>query len=646
MTISTQTTKVTVLGNGAQSVFTYSFLLPTVGQYALYFTDTDGAISLISQANYTVSGIGVATGGTFTYLPSGVPIATGTSLTLVRAVPNTQVYEFGNQGAYYPQQVESALDRLDMQVQQLQTLANLSFKAPITNANVADVPTLVDRANTWAYWNANGDLVGSAAASPGTGLSNLLIQGDQSLQAYPVANPVNTFSSLIVTGTTAQNAAREFLVSIGLVSNKGAAAASPDRDKVGLYVGLQADSGTGDVWSFNTVLTMAAGAAAYNAQGHELDFNNLNGHRGDTPGAAGLAAPVGYGLSITGVASYRSTSALLLTGASAGVWNRGLTITSGVVQSSIQDLGTADRALDLQGAYDYAIDLSSSTSTAAAIQMGNAHSLRGKTTGGTARTLISLNASDQVFVGDSAQQTVLSGSLVVPYADNLVSFGNGSFRWTEIFATNGTINTSDPKLKKDMVPLGSMLPLLREVQPISFKFKEGGGSTETAWTEELTQEYETIEVEKTVIDVIDGKATERRVKETVTRRVVDEVPVVDANGEQVYDWTKPMRDGHGRVTHPSVRVPRMHRVQRMSLKQVPVQRVVMRPGKRTHLGFSATEVQAAVQKLGLGDLGVYVKDNGVEGLRIDQLVAALWQVAREQDAEIAALKVSLGLPRQ
>ena len=645
MTISTQTTKVTVLGNGAQSVFTYSFLLPTAGQYALYYTDAAGLISLISQANYTVSGIGVSTGGTFTYLPSGTPIATGTSLTLVRAVPNTQVYEFGNQGAYYPQQVESALDRLDMQVQQLQTLANLSFKVPFTNANVADVPTLVDRANTWAYFDASGNLVGSAAASPGTSLGSLLIEGDQSLQADPVANPVNTFSSLIVTGTTAQDNEREFLVSIGLISNRGAAAASPERDKVGLYIGLLADSGTGDVWSFNTVLTMGAGAATYNAQGHELDFNNLNGHRGDTPNGAGLAAPVAYGLSITGVASYRSTSALLLTGG-ASAWNRGLTITGAVVQSSVQDLSTADRALDLQGAYDYAIDLSPSTSTAAAIQMGNAHVLRGKTVGGTARTLVGLNASDQVFVGDSAQTMALAGSVVVPYADNLISFGNGSFRWTEIFATNGVINTSDPSLKKNIAPMASMVGLLREIKPITFEFKEGGGSTETVMEEQITQVYETIEVEKTVYDVVDGKAVERKVTEAVERRVVDEVPVVDGNGEPVYDWTKPMRNRLGEITHPAVRVPRMHRVPRMAKQQVPVERIVMREGKRTHLGFSATDVQAAVQKLGLGDLGVYVKDSGVEGLRIDQLVAVLWQVAREQDAELAALKASLGLPRQ
>lgn len=642
MTLSTQTTKVTVLGNGAQSVFTYSFLLPTAGQYALYYTDADGLISLVSQANYTVSGIGVATGGTFTYLPSGVPIATGTSLTLVRAVPNTQIYEFGNQGAYYPQQVEGALDRLDMQVQQLQTLANLSFKVPFTNANVADVPTLVDRANTWAYFNANGDLVGSATAGPGSSVGNLLIEGDQSLQADPVANPVNTFSSFIVSGTTAQDNEREFLVSIGLISNRGAAASSPERDKVGLYVGLLADSGTGDVWSFNTVLTMYPGAAAYNAQGHELDLNNLNGHRGDTPGAAGLAAPVAYGMSITGVASYRSTSALILTAAGAGVWNRGLTITDGVVQSSIQDLGTADRALDLQGAYDYAIDLSASTNTAAAIQMGNNHFVRGMDTGATARALIGIDTSDQVLVGNSAQTLVLAATgAIVPYADNTVSFGNGSLRPTELFAVTGTVNTSDPKMKKDIAPLGSMLPLLREIRPIAFKFKEGGGSIETVMEEQLAPVYETADVEDTVVDVVGGVAVERKIVKRVERRVVDEFPVVDDKGEPVYDWTKPVRDRHGQIVRPAVRVRRTRRVPRTAKQQVPVQHVVTRPGKRTHMGFSATEVQAAVQKLGMGDIGVYVRDRGVEGLRTDQLVAALWQVAREQDAEIAAIKALL-----
>lgn len=641
MTLSTQTTKVTVLGNGAQSVFTYSFLLPTAGQYALYYTDADGLISLVSQANYTVSGIGVATGGTFTYLPSGVPIATGTSLTLVRAVPNTQIYEFGNQGAYYPQQVEGALDRLDMQVQQLQTLANLSFRVPFTNANVADVPTLVDRRSKYAGFDADGNLTALNNAPTPEAVGAFQINGDQSLEAQPTGNPVDTLSSLIVTGTTVSEVEREFLVSIGFTSNKGSGASSPERDKVALYAGMIADSGTGDAWSFNTVLSLFPGAASYNALGYELDFNNLNGHRGDAPGAAGLTAPVGYGLAITGVASYRSTSAILVT-SPGSAWNRGLTFTSGVVQSSIQDVSTAERALDLRGSYDYAIDVSESVNAEAAIQMGWGQKLRGRTSADANIQLIGVSASDQVVVGDNGVPVVVAGTSLVPNVDNTIPFGSGSFRWTEIFAANGTINTSDARQKDDMKALPSMTALLREVQPISFKFKQGGADIETVTEQRLLPVYENVDVERerTVVGE-DGKARVVKVQEVVRRKVYDEVPVVDADGKQIIDWSKPVRGAGGLVLRPAMPVPRVHLVPRMAMQDVEAQKVTPRPGKRHHYGFAAGDIAKALKKLNLGDIGVFVESDGVEGLRTDQLVAALWQVAREQDAEIAAIKAFL-----
>lgn len=69
---------------------------------------------------------------------------------------------------------------------------------------------------------------------------------------------------------------------------------TPYHDKVTLYTGMVAKSGTGDVWSINPLLTMAPASGAYNAQGIELDFNNLNAHRGDADAGAGLAPPVAF----------------------------------------------------------------------------------------------------------------------------------------------------------------------------------------------------------------------------------------------------------------------------------------------------------------------------------------------------------------
>jgi hypothetical protein len=638
MTISSSTTRQTFVGNGAQTVFTYTFLLPSVGEYSLYYTAADGTIEYVAFANYTVSGIGNPAGGTITYTRGGNPIASGTLLTIAREAPYTQTTELGNQGAYYPQVIEAALDRLAYQIQQLKTLSDISFKAPITNSAVADVPTVDDRRSRYAVFDAQGNLTASDGAPSPAAVGSFEITGLQDLLVVPDTNPVDTYSSLVVTGETEHPGEREFLALFDLTSNTGSAASSPERDKVALYAGTLALDGTGDVWALNTVLSMFPGGTSYNALGYELDFNNLNGHRGDTPGAAGLAAPVAYGLAISGFATHRSTSALLVTGGSPSMWNRGITITSGIVQSSIQDVGTAERAIDLQGSYDYAIDVSASVNADAAIQMGNAHRIRGRTTTATNIQLIGVSASNQVAVGDNGVPMVLAGTEVVPNVDNTIPLGSGSFRWTEVFAANGTINTSDARQKDDMKALPSMTDLLREVRPISFKFKQGGADIETVVEQRLMPVYEMVEVERerTVVGD-DGKARIEKYTEAVERKVYDKVPVVGDDDKQIIDWTKPVERG-GVVIRPAMPVPRVFLVPRMAVQDVEVQKVKPRPGKRHHYGFAAGDIDAALKKLGLGDIGVFVKSDGVEGLRTDQLVAVLWQVVREMDARLQYLE--------
>ena len=66
-----------------------------------------------------------------------------------------------------------------------------------------------------------------------------------------------------------------------------------------------------------------------------------------------------------------------------------------------------------------------------------------------------------------------------PNADNQYDIGGGTgLRWQDIYASNGTIQTSDSRQKTDIVecPLG--LEFLREVEPVSYKWintKNGPG---------------------------------------------------------------------------------------------------------------------------------------------------------------------------
>jgi hypothetical protein len=187
----------------------------------------------------------------------------------------------------------------------------------------------------------SGNESGSVGSFPSAALQVL---------SAPTGNSPLTWSALSVQGETGQDDEREFLVSLGLVSNRGnESRPTPFHDKVALYAAVEAHPGSGDVWAFNPLVTQMPGSGDYNAQGIELDFNNENSHRGEADAGAGLAPPVSYGLSISGAAPFRSTSAMLVSG-SGRIWNRGIVFANDCIQqSTFQDLGSPAKSVDIRG---------------------------------------------------------------------------------------------------------------------------------------------------------------------------------------------------------------------------------------------------------------------------------------------------------
>jgi hypothetical protein len=74
-------------------------------------------------------------------------------------------------------------------------------------------------------------------------------------------------------------------------------------------------------------------------------------------------------------------------------------------------------------------------------------------TGNTNR-ITAINTTDTAFeTGGSERMRITAAGVVRPGADNSISLGESSFRWSQVFAGTGTINTSDATEKQDIETL-------------------------------------------------------------------------------------------------------------------------------------------------------------------------------------------------
>ena len=203
--------------------------------------------------------------------------------------------------------------------------------------------------------------------------------GAQLLAITPTANTQASQASLNVQGATNQSGKKEILAAFGFTVSTGSASGSGNQNKVGVFSGVNAIAGGGDVWAIQAATTTAATYGANNAISVEIDLNNNTAERGATLGAGGLASPVAYGLAITGAGAYRSTAAMVVTGPGTAIWNRGIVFAAtSVSQATIQDLSSSTISVEIQGAHTYGIDMRTAAFSQAAIRLPNNNSIVGR----------------------------------------------------------------------------------------------------------------------------------------------------------------------------------------------------------------------------------------------------------------------------
>ena len=118
-------------GNGVTVVFAYGFRILDAGHLQVIKADADGnETTLALTTDYTVSGVGDAGGGSIATVAAP---ASGLSITILRNIPFTQETDLENQGAYYAETVEDALDAAAMRDQQIQEQLNRVVKIPASS---------------------------------------------------------------------------------------------------------------------------------------------------------------------------------------------------------------------------------------------------------------------------------------------------------------------------------------------------------------------------------------------------------------------------------------------------------------------------------------------------------------------------------
>ncbi|WP_375199061.1 hypothetical protein [Cupriavidus metallidurans] len=166
MTISSTTRKAGPYpGNGVTTAFPFGFKVFKKEDVLVTFTDANGTdYELVLDSDYSVTlndDQNNNPGGTITYPRPGSPLANLTAtqrLTFTGDLAYTQPTDIPNLGPWFPEVVEDALDRAEIQIQQLKEITDRSIKVGVSDTPLPPLPGQSARGNTVIGFDATGNV--------------------------------------------------------------------------------------------------------------------------------------------------------------------------------------------------------------------------------------------------------------------------------------------------------------------------------------------------------------------------------------------------------------------------------------------------------------------------------------------------------
>ena len=203
MTVSSTTVKNSYSGDGSNDTFVYGFKIFASSDLQVIIRSATGTETTKTlTTDYTITGVGSATGGNVVFEASDIPTATET-VVLIRNVPQTQAIDYIANDPFPAETHEEGLDRATMTTQQMQEELDRSFKVSRTNtiASSEFTDSATTRASKTLGFDADGNLTTVADFLPAGGDSAMFQYSTTTADADPGAGKFRLNNATIASAT-------------------------------------------------------------------------------------------------------------------------------------------------------------------------------------------------------------------------------------------------------------------------------------------------------------------------------------------------------------------------------------------------------------------------------------------------------------